>query len=703
MYHLRLKIFIFLCIGGLVVTVGRLATLQTFGVRQARQQIADLRILPAEQRPTIRGKILDRRERALAIDEPAFFLQINYELTRYRDGRWREGRIRSQISEQRPRQQVEKELNEKWKEPIEHLNRAIKLADSLTDITEDDILEEIDRINDRMWDMARRIWWRRRNRDASWDTYFAVCDSIEPEKVVTIDLYEMHKSYPLVELKNENDLLWAPRAVVYMEGVQIEPQAKRYYPYTFAASQLIGWVGPVNADDMGLFENDEYMRYLSGELIGKHGIERIYEPVLRGRRGEVIYDREGNLLEKKEPEYGRNIQLTLDIELQQQLELLLAAPGQPHGNKLCASVVLEAGRNEILAIASIPTFDLNRIRQYDYYNQIFGDPNSPMVHRALSKNYPPGSTVKPLILIAGLSEHKISSGEAISCTGYPPPEGWPRCILQRDYGIGHDDQFIGEGGNIARNAIRGSCNVYFTRLAHRLDGTALQRWLFDFGYGQDILPTPIPDNQPLSAPLSLRIPQAHGNLIYGIQASPATAATDLPTIPIYEKKWWGMGQGNLRATVLQVANALSTIARGGVYKSPRLIINEQDPFNDIYRRRLPVSNATLAVVRDGMHAVIYEPHGTANRIFRNSDLLARDMTLYGKTGSTENPEHAWFECLAEDSTGRAIVIVVLVEGGQRGAGEAAPLGEKVLRLCNEFGYIGSVPTAELSGSASAGL
>ena len=90
-----------------------------------------------------------------------------------------------------------------------------------------------------------------------------------------------------------------------MEGLEIKPQAKRYYPFGSAACQLIGWVGPVNQKDMDLFEDDEYMRYLSGELLGKFGIERIYEPVLRGRRGEVVYDRDGVLLEKKEPEYGR--------------------------------------------------------------------------------------------------------------------------------------------------------------------------------------------------------------------------------------------------------------------------------------------------------------------------------------------------------------------------------------------------------------
>jgi cell division protein FtsI/penicillin-binding protein 2 len=101
----------------------------------------------------------------------------------------------------------------------------------------------------------------------------------------------------------------------------------------------------------------------------------------------------------------------------------------------------------------------------------------------------------------------------------------------------------------------------------------------------------------------------------------------------------------------------------------------------------------LDVVRDGMWAVVNEDGGTANSVFRSSPLRTeRDMKIYGKTGSTENPNVAWFECIAEDRTGRAIVIAILVERGQSGSGEAVPLGEKVLDLCNRAGYVGKKPS-----------
>ncbi len=704
MYHQRLKTFIFLCIGGLLITVGRLVILQTFKVQQTRQAVERLRILPPEQRPTIRGKILDRYERPIALDEPVFYLQINYQLTRYLDERWQQAWIQRQISENETRSEVQQRLFEKWKEPTKQLKLAIELAAFLADVSTDEIEQTISDINDHIWEMGRRVWWRRRNRGASWDEYFAICDTIDPEKVVGIDLYEMHKSYPLIELKNEQDLIRAQLALIHLEGLEIKAQAKRSYPYGSAASQLIGWVGPAIQSDRSLFEDDEYMYYLPGEVLGKAGIERTYEPVLRGRRGMVLYDKDGNLLERKEPEYGKNVRLTIDIDLQRKIENLLADPTQNHRGKPSAAVVLEAARNEILAIASHPTFDLNTIREYTYYNRIYNDPNYiRFAHRALEKVYPPGSTAKPIIMIAGLEEKKTWPEEVISCSCYDIPKGsWPRCIMQWKFHTCHDIMWENNG----RNAIRGSCNVYFSRLANRLDREDLQQWFYRFGYGQKVLPTPLVKNVSDNTSLIGKIPQAHGSVIYGIQRDPIDDIHDIPIIPSSknsEKRQWGIGQGNLRATVLQVANVLSVIVRNGVYKSPRLIYDDSDPFNDSGRRQIPVSSKTLSIVRDGMHAVINESGGTAFKEFNvhhKSVLFDRDMTLYGKTGSTTNPDHAWFEAFAEDETGRSLVVAVLVEDGQSGAGEAAPLGRLILRVCNEAGYIGTKPTAELPADSA---
>lgn len=695
MYQFRLKIFILLCIGGLVIAVGRLLTLQVFHVDKARAQLAQLRIARPQQRPTVRGKITDRTGKALALDKPAFFLYINYQQTRYMDPRWQEGRIRRAITEEKPREQVEQACFEEWQPHLQDLEDTIDLAWKLADVSREDLIETIEEINDFIWERSRYIWWLRRNKGQSRQQYLSERDSIPVQEIGNVDLWEIYQDYPLVELKTHRDVLDAQIALLDKEGLDIRSESKRVYPFETAACQVIGWVAPWQSSEIELFEHDKYMSYQEGEVIGKYGLEKIYEPALRGRRGEVTYDRNGTLLERKEAEYGNNVELTLDIELQAAIEKLLADPSMPHEGKPSAVVVLEGGSNDILAIASIPTFDLNTIREAENYNRIFNpnDPNKIWQHKALERNYPPGSTAKPLILIAGLEESKITPNEAISCSSWKlPSEGWPRCLLQR-IGTSHDVKF-GEGGNIARNAIRGSCNVYFSQLAHRLSSQELQTWLFRFGFGQDILDTPLPGPYENDVSLKKTLNQSYGCLEYAVVQPRVETAAELELLPDWERKWWGMGQGSLRATVLQVANALSTLARRGEYKAPRLVINEEDPFNERNAHRLPISDRTLSVVRDGMHAVVYEVDGTAYSAFRNSGLLKTDMTFYGKTGSTENPEHAWFECIVEDDFGRAVIITVLVEGGLRGAGEAAPLGIEVIRLCNAAGYIGTKITAE---------
>ncbi|MCE5185739.1 MAG: hypothetical protein LLF76_06405 [Planctomycetaceae bacterium] len=691
MYHLRLKILVVLCLGGLAVAVGRLLILETRYVQEAREKVAQLQLVDPQQRPTIRGKILDRSGKTLALDRPAFFLHISYELTRYMDERWRQGRIQRAINPERDRQQAEAYLAGQWQEPIAELNKAMDLANRLADVSNEDILEEIRQINDRVWESAQYIYWRRRNPKGSRQQFREAMATLTPEKVVTVDLAEMHQKYPLIELKNNQDLLRAQLEIANIKELAIQPQAKRDYPYASAGCHLIGWVAPVQQDDMDLFSDDRYMRYAAGETVGKGGIEWIYESLLRGRRGEVTYDRGGNVLERKEPDYGKNCTMTIDIDLQQRIERLLADKHMPHEGKIGAAVVLDEATNEILAMASIPVYDLNTVRRD--YMKLLNDKSlhEPLKNRALQNHYPPGSTAKPLVLIAGLQEHKIAVNEAISCTVSYNPPNWPRCRILADLGTCHDDHF-GTGGNTARNAIRGSCNVYFSRVANRVDSDRLQYWLWQFGLGQAVLRCE-PPAEKSELWLNRQFNQSCGSLVMGIQRRPAASPDELAPLSDSERRWWGIGQGNIRITVLQAANALAAIARGGVYKNPRLVRDDSDPRNERGQRRIALSASTVAVVRDGMHAVIHEPHGTAVNQFKGSELFGRDMKIYGKTGSTESPCVAWFECFAEDSRGRGVVLSVVVEEGQRGAGEAAPLGHEILKYCNEAGYVGTKPPA----------
>ena len=147
-----------------------------------------------------------------------------------------------------------------------------------------------------------------------------------------------------------------------------------------------------------------------------------------------------------------------------------------------------------------------------------------------------------------------------------------------------------------------------------------------------------------------------------------------------------MGQSELKATPLHVANTMATIARGGVVLSPRLF-KEMQYSEEV---SLGITRETLDVVYDGMRAVVNETNGTANKQFGPvlHSFTQQDVKIYGKTGSTQGSEHAWFAGFAEDSTGRKLAFTVVVEGGQHGSSDAAPLARDIIQFCIDDGYIG---------------
>jgi cell division protein FtsI/penicillin-binding protein 2 len=162
-----------------------------------------------------------------------------------------------------------------------------------------------------------------------------------------------------------------------------------------------------------------------------------------------------------------------------------------------------------------------------------------------------------------------------------------------------------------------------------------------------------------------------------------------------ERRYFGIGQGSLRASPLQVAGAMAALARGGVYRPPVLVVERTerpggagDSGEGGGGQRLEISERTVAIVLDGMEAAISEPGGTAYEQFAHADFARYGLRVYGKTGSTERPDHAWFAGFAVDRGGRGVVVVVVVEGAQRGSSDAAPIGRDVIDFCLEAGYLG---------------
>jgi penicillin-binding protein 2 len=249
--------------------------------------------------------------------------------------------------------------------------------------------------------------------------------------------------------------------------------------------------------------------------------------------------------------------------------------------------------------------------------------------------------------------------------------------------LGHDDKWP----NNARNALKGSCNIYFSKLARRLDPIELQEWLFKFGYGRKILLGP---SEILGADYDRGFRQVRGLISSRIpdNRNKYLNFTDLPEIKKTDLKWFGIGQGSLYASPLQVANAMAVIARGGFYIRPKLFV-EQNSFDQSIS--LGISDRTIKVVKEGMFAVVNENEGTAHNTFAEAlDYYKQNgVKVFGKTGSTERPNNAWFAGFAEDRRGVSLAFSLIVEGGESGSKDAAPLARDMVKILIDDGYLGN--------------
>jgi len=725
MYDKRIKIFIILIALFLLACLLRLAQMQLLSDSSLQDEIARLKRQRglSHQLKTVRGKILDRKGRILAADEPRFQLHIDYRLSRYMDERIRRAKLLS-TARQEDAELAQSNVQEEIEAKLEDLERVIDKCVYFGP-RRIDIENRIKTINDKIWNLRTFLAWARNgpnpkvlerydNKITSIPGPVAIADFQKkyPDEdrrlllISGVSIADVDKSWPLLELRTDDDIFTAQLEFLDIDGVRILPKAQRFYPFGSVAAQTIGWVGPAQEADRQLFADDKLSNYLDDEVCGREdGAEYVCETILRGRRGEVVYDIDRKLTSKTEARFGRDVSLTLDIELQQRIENYLAdCEHNPNCKAPTAAVVIEVATGDILALASMPFFDLNYIRQN--YNAVSDDPNEPLRNRAINKQYPPGSVVKPLILIAGLEAGRITADEIISCPAKKAPKGWPSCWLYNKYPWKcHDDEWQGRGGNSTHNAVKGSCNIYFSRLANRIEPVVLQQWLFNFGYGHKVLDTRysmLPPSLKLRRTSDTRneyaestiqhrdLRQAQGQISNIPAKSIISDFEQIPALERGERRYFGIGQGNLRVTPLQVANTMAAIARGGLYKTARLFMDSEN-HESSQGIDLNISTQTMDVVRDGMSAVVNELGGTAYNAFAHSGLAEQGVKVYGKTGSTEAPDNAWFAGFAEDSAGRSIAIAVIVEGGQHGSADAGPLARDIIQFCIDAGYIGQSP------------
>lgn len=448
-----------------------------------------------------------------------------------------------------------------------------------------------------------------------------------------------------------------------LQGVMIEIQPIRHYVFSELAAHAFGYVSEINDAEL---EKKKADGYKAGDIIGKFGLEKVYDAEVRGVDGggqmEVdVTGRPVTVLGKREPQPGNNLVLTLDSRIQKAAEEAMDAQlhylqtqSQFRNARAAAAVVMNPKTGEILAMASRPTFNPNLfaggISNKDW-NALNNDPFYPMNNKAISGQYPPGSTFKIVTGVAALELGKVTPEEKILDTG----KHW---LIPKGNAEGEALGWISFNEALAK-----SDNVYFYEMGNRLGIDNLEKYARLFGLGDYT---------------GIQLPEEADGLV----------ANQRYKKKVFEEDWYlsetfdaAIGQGFQLATPLQIASLMSQVANGGHRYRPYLVSRVVSPAGETLKTfapeklaDAPVSAQTLQLVREALRDVAREG-GTGGELFRDFPL-----TLAGKTGTAENPhgsDHGWFVAYAPYEDPR-VVVVVLVEQGGFGAGSAGPIVKKIL-------------------------
>lgn len=452
-------------------------------------------------------------------------------------------------------------------------------------------------------------------------------------------------------------------------GVEIQAKLLRKYPLGEETAHVLGYVGRINEKELKTLDTSNY----SGTShVGKNGVEKFYEKQLHGevgtRRVEVnAMGRAIRVLESQPPTPGANLFLSLDIKLQQEA---IDSLGDENG----AIVAIDPSNGSILAMVSSPSFDpnlfVNGISTRDY-DALQKSPDKPLFNRALRGRYPPGSTTKPFIGLAGLELKRTTTGKKEVCRGY-----YQLPKLKHKY---RDWKKWGHGPMNMENAIIESCDVYFYALANKLGIDRIHSFLSSFGFGRN-------SGIDISGEVTGLLPsqewkrRTRGERWY-------TGETLIV----------GIGQGYFLTTPLELASATATLAARGLHSPPRIVdaiqFSEDEqpkPVLDINREQLPVvSTHNWNHIIGAMTKVIDSPRGTAKGIRSDKYKIAgktgtaqvfsikQDETYDEEKVAKKMRDHALFIAFAPTDKPK-IAVAVIVENGGHGSSVAAPIARRLM-------------------------
>ena len=454
-----------------------------------------------------------------------------------------------------------------------------------------------------------------------------------------------------------------------LPGVEVEPYFHRVYPNGTSSAHLIGYVSSMSKEDKSYYDKENYT---GTSFVGKTGVEKQYEELLHGQSGERQIERnvagrvvDSTIIKASIP--GEDIYLNIDINLQMTAESLL---GENRG----AIVLINVKNGSILSLVSMPTFNPNWFVNgisFDQYNELYNDENLPLFDRSIKGLYPPGSTIKPMVALAGLELGNITIKDQIFCPGFYKLADYSRKFNDwKRYGHGHVNVIEG---------IAQSCDVFFYDLAYKLGIDQIHDSLDLFQFGKNT-------NIDLPGELGGVLPSREWKKIN--KDEPWYRGETLIT---------GIGQGFMTASPLQLAIATAAIANKGQLLTPQVIMHSQTKNGDVSQdqkkasRQIPIKDINnWETIIEGMKQTVYGKLGTAKRL--NNKLK---YTLAGKTGTAQvfslDPEeeyiaenideklrdHALFTGFAPIENPQ-VAIAIIVENAGSGSSKAAPLARALL-------------------------
>lgn len=470
-----------------------------------------------------------------------------------------------------------------------------------------------------------------------------------------------------------------------LPGVEVEAELVRYYPHGELLAHTIGYVGRINERELASFDEEQRKDYSATYSIGKIGIEKYYEDVLLGKVGSQFmetnaYGRSLRVLKRDDPTPGKDLHLHLDIELQK-------ATFEALRGWRAAAVAVDVSTGGILAMVSTPSFDPNLFVtgiSYQDYNALNRSLDLPLYNRTIQAQYPPGSTLKPILGLGGLESGLISPQTRIHDPGFYQLSEGER--LYRDW------KKWGHGNNVdLRQAITESCDTFFYELAVRLGIDRMHPVGAHFGLGSQT---------------GIDMPNERGGLWPSREWKKRHRR--LPWYP-GDSLNVSIGQGDVLATPLQLAVMTATFANRGTRYEPHLVRRIND--KEVSIKKTDVVEAKIHnwdYVNSAMESVVHGIRGTAKGI--NKGLTYR---IAGKTGTAQvigiaqdeeydrdkvaerNRDHALFIAFAPADKPE-IALAVVVENGEHGSSAAAPIARVIFDNWLEIQEARRLQTTEIA-------